>query len=513
MRSSRWKGNRQNGGVELTCTCTWHYLFRVKRRELIATGLAAGCSAWFSLVRSLTSSSPMEISNQYLRAHFDTQSGLMHVWLADGSPLLVNATVRAVAPSWTCSSSDPSLRRKSRMENIRDSLGSGTKIIAECSNEHRNFTLGIEISLYENRNALIVESTLHNDSDQPLFLRALQPLRAVAEENSLCTWKYASRSITNGFLYANPGNLNDISQSRNRQQKSVWNIGFAGEELANPGLTAGYIESDFAIGTLEAAVASYGELSGLSLFTEALFNREFIVRPGGVARSGRFALQIAPNPFTALENYAQMIGDAHRIRLAPIINGWCNWFYDHTNTSEDEVLKNAEFAARHLKPYGLEWIQIDDGYQRAFADWEGNAKFPHGMKWLAQRIRGLGLRAGLWIAPYVVSEGTEIHTRHPDWLIRNLDGSLRHCGDRGTTRLYGLDISVPAAADWFYQLIRRVANDWGYDFVKLDFVEWTILSADRFHDPSWSRASAYRKGGQLIRDAIGPNRHFLDCGP
>ena len=80
--------------------------------------------------------------------------------------------------------------------------------------------------------------------------------------------------------------------------------------------------------------------------------------------------------------------------------------------TEDEVLRNAEFAARYLKPYGLETIQIDEGYQRFHGDWEGNERFPHGMKWLAERIKSLGLKPGLWLAPYVVSEPTDVVQKH-----------------------------------------------------------------------------------------------------
>jgi len=485
----------------------------IKRREIISTGIAAGCAARFPFPYLLTTSSSEEITNRHLRVQFDSRSGLFQAWLADGSALLVNATSRAVGAYWASRSSDAALSRRARTERIQDPLGCGTKIVAECVDKRRRLTLGIEISLFENRNALVLESTCRNDSNTDLMLRTLEPVRAVAEENGLCAWKYAAKSITNGFLYADPGNVSDFSQTRNRPQKSVWNMGFAGGGNVNPGLAIGFIENDFAFGRIEAAVASYKDQEGLSLSAEAFFNQEFIINPGQSVRSGRFALQIAPDPFAALESYAQMVGDAHRVRLRPIINGWCNWFYDHTNTSEDEILKNAEFAARHLKPYGLEWIQIDDGYQRAFADWEGNERFPHGMKWIAEKIRELGLRPGIWIAPYVVSEGTEVHRNHPDWLIRNLDGSLRHCGDRGTTTLFGLDVSVPAAADWFRGLVHKVANEWGYDFLKLDFVEWTVLAAERYHDPTWSRAAAYRKGAQLMRDAMGPSRHFLDCGP
>jgi hypothetical protein len=483
----------------------------MSRREMIALGLSGGlAAARLSLGGSRSSVASAEISNRYLRARFD--SGLLQAWLADGSPFLVNAAVRAFGPSWSCSSADAALVRSARTESFQDDLGAGRKLVAECVDPSRRFALVMEVTLYDERNTLVIECKCRNDSNAELLLRTIEPLRVVPGEKALCAWNHLAKCLTNGFLYADPGNVYDLAQNRNQPRKSVWNIGFAGG-WEQPGLTAGFIENDFAIGRIEAAATSYEHHDGLSLVAEASFNQEFVVRPGEWARSGRFVLQIAPNPFTALESYAEMIGDVHRVRIGPVINGWCNWFYDHANTTEAEILRNAEFAARHLKPFGLEWIQIDDGYQRAFSDWEGNERFPHGMKWLAGKIRELGLRPGIWIAPYVISEGTDIHRNHPDWLIRNLDGSLRHCGDRGKTKLYGLDISVPAAAEWFRRLFQTVANEWGYDFIKLDFVEWTILAAERYRDPTWSRAAAYRRGAEIIREAIRPNRHLLDCGP
>jgi hypothetical protein len=486
----------------------------MNRREMIALGLAGGwwAAAGFRLEGSPSGPGSPVISNRYLRAQFDTESGLIQAWQTDGSPLLINARARALGPSWTCTSSDAGLARTTRTERVQDALGRGMKIVAECVDPPRGRALRIEISLYDERPALLIECQCRNYSNADLLLRTIEPVRAVPGESGLCAWQHLAKSLTNGFLYADPGNLADFSPGHHQSRQSVWNMGFAGQP-ADPGLAIGFVENDFAIGRIEVAADSYRHRDGFSLVGEAFFNQEFVVKPGTAARSGRFALQLGPNPFAALENYAQMIGEAHGVRPGPVINGWCNWFYDHTNTSEDEILRNAGLAARELKPYGLEWIQIDDGYQRAFSDWEGNERFPHGMKWLADRIRELGLRPGIWIAPYVVSEGTDIHRHHPDWLIRNRDGSPRHCGDRGPTKLYGLDISNPAAAEWFGRLFQTVAGEWGYDFIKFDFVEWTILAADRYQDPTWSRAMAYRRGVEIMRQAMGPHRHLLDCGP
>ena len=48
---------------------------------------------------------------------------------------------------------------------------------------------------------------------------------------------------------------------------------------------------------------------------------------------------------------------------------------------------------------------------------------------------------------------------------------------------------------------------------KIDFVAWSLLSAKRYSDPSATPAKAYRKGMEIIRKAIGPDRHINDCGP
>ena len=49
--------------------------------------------------------------------------------------------------------------------------------------------------------------------------------------------------------------------------------------------------------------------------------------------------------------------------------------------------------------------------------------------------------------------------------------------------------------------------------IKIDFVDWSLLSAHRYHDPSVSRAQAYRKGFEIMRRALGPECHLQDCGP
>ncbi len=184
---------------------------------------------------------------------------------------------------------------------------------------------------------------------------------------------------------------------------------------------------------------------------------------------------------------------------------------------------NAEFASKHLKSFGLEYIQIDEGYQRWHGDWEGNERFPHGMKWLAEKIKAYGFKPGLWIAPYVISEPTEVFQKHPEWLLKNADGTPKRVGNwpgedsdaarNENPKRYCLDITHPGAAQWLHDLVDTIVNRWGYEMIKVDFVAWSILSADRYYDTSATSAQVYRKGFEIMRRAAGERCHLLDCGP
>ena len=51
-----------------------------------------------------------------------------------------------------------------------------------------------------------------------------------------------------------------------------------------------------------------------------------------------------------------------RPELKPI-SGWCSWEACRRNVSQKGMEQVAEFCARHFKPYGLEFVQLDDGFE------------------------------------------------------------------------------------------------------------------------------------------------------
>ena len=496
---------------------------RSTRRDFLSEVTAAGVSlplavhsAWAA---AATDPAAAQIQNEFLGLAFDAGTGRLSAWRKDGASLLMESIARANLNHGRRTTAEPAYQHAVDTAPLSDRLGKGRQLVMRCTDDGRQLDIEVRVSLYDGRPAALIEVECRNVSAQPITLESLEPVCAIAETGGGMHWPGVTKVLTNGPMYYDPGRVAELPAAAAGALRSWWNVGlFRGYD--REGLVCGYVDNQSALGQVSL---SRSNADTIGLLAESVLAKGFELPPGRSIRSGRFMLNLAPDPYTALEAYADTMGRALGARVDSVVNGWCDWFMAYESITEEEVLRNAEFAARTLKPFGFEYVQVDEGFQRWHGDWEGNAKFPHGMKWLADRIRALGLKPGIWLAPYVISEPTEVFQKHPEWLLRHPDGRLRRVGPwpsedsdwarNENPKRYGLDITHPGAAAWLADLFDTVANRWGYDMIKIDFVDWSLLAAQRYHDPAVTRAQAYRKGVEIMRRAMGPDRHLLDCGP
>lgn len=221
--------------------------------------------------------------------------------------------------------------------------------------------------------------------------------------------------------------------------------------------------------------------------------------------------------WSLLEEWAAACGRAMRARIperTPI--GWCSWYYYFTRVRERDVVDNVETLRRLRGRVRCDYVQVDDGYQRAIGDWlEPNDKFPHGMRWLAQRIRAAGFDAGLWLAPFLARPESQLMRARPEWFVRTASGRLRWGCWNPTWSLgrpaYVLDTTRADVLDWLRELARTIVHQWGYRILKLDFLYAAALPGVRA-DPDATRAESLRRGLEAIRDGAGPDAFLLGCG-
>src|SRR5579875_93260 len=232
--------------------------------------------------------------------------------------------------------------------------------------------------------------------------------------------------------------------------------------------------------------------------------------PGEQLVSERLLALEGSDPAVLLETYAAALAREMRARTpAHPPTGWCSWYSLYNQTSEEVVLANVEALQRERVP--VEIVQIDDGYQSATGDWlTPNARFPSGMAALAGRIRDAGFVPGLWLAPFVLHRECATLREHPDWAVRNRDGSPRFLRS-WLSEVAALDCTHPEAQAWLRHVIGTVTREWGYRYLKLDALAYAAQPDALYHAPNTTAAANLRAGLETIRAAAGDEIVILGC--
>lgn len=199
--------------------------------------------------------------------------------------------------------------------------------------------------------------------------------------------------------------------------------------------------------------------------------------------------------------------------LRPAPCSWSSWYIYGDRVSESDVVHNLATAALMADALPLQVVQLDQGFERQWGDWmERNERFPHSLQWLAERIRGSNFVPGLWLGPFTAHPRSQIATRHPEWLLRDRRGHPVKAGLFAPGFLaHVLDTTHPAVEDYLRDLIRTAVQEWGFDYLKLDFLYAAALPGMR-NNPHLTRAQAYRRALQLIREAAGHDTFLVGCG-
>jgi hypothetical protein len=234
-----------------------------------------------------------------------------------------------------------------------------------------------------------------------------------------------------------------------------------------------------------------------------------------------------------LEGWADAVAKVYDIHLRPQPAGYCTWYSKpHGGASDEQHLAElAAFAATNLAPFGFSVVQIDDGWQagistngpkRGFAAHNPKGPYPSGMKAAADQIKSVGLMPGIWFMPFAGTWYDPLFKEHPDWFVKRADGRPFETAWGGTC----LDMTQPGARDYLRDYVRRMAQDWGYGYFKMDGLSTgtgvrpqyvnTGYKDDRLGEgllanPDKSNIEAFRDGLRLVRETVGPGVFFLGC--
>lgn len=257
------------------------------------------------------------------------------------------------------------------------------------------------------------------------------------------------------------------------------------------------------------------------------------IKPGTDADTETFALGWFDDARFGMEAYADAIAKVYSVKLPRQQAGFCTWYMEKYSGACDEVHlpEVSAVAAKELKPFGFDFVQIDDQWQdgikgngpkKNFTTHAPNGPYPGGMKKAAENIAKFDLVPGIWFMPFAGNYLDPHFKDHQDWFAKNPEGKPYETAWGGTC----LDMTNPAVQEYVSSIVRRISYDWGYEFFKMDgfwtgsatkqvyvnngYVEDGIGDAT-FHNPDKTNIEALRDGTKLVRKAAGPEVFLLGC--
>ena len=210
----------------------------------------------------------------------------------------------------------------------------------------------------------------------------------------------------------------------------------------------------------------------------------------------------------------------HARTLQPPAYHWCSWYYLYQNFSQQHLEEYLPHFSS-LEP-DFRYIQIDAGYCPSLGDWlVPNHLFPDGLRHAAETIRRYGFRPGIWIAPFIVGDQSQLYRNHPEWILRDRDDQplvqLRSYNEpkawaNPDGNYFILDTSHPGAMEYL-RTVFRTLREWGFALFKTDFMFWNMHDSSQVKrfDPSRTSVEILRDTLQMIREEIGEESYLLGC--
>jgi len=422
-------------------------------------------------------------------------------------------------------------------QKIHDPIhGELLQVTSTCQTADSALQITTTFALLEKHPLFIWKMQIQNISSQPVYVHRIEMVRVGVEEekgsqftfssqkpadmafftNGWQSWSYAGaynfnqrqrRSILGPFQLpqvVNPGTAYTFTRGRHTSDF----FGVIADKIERKGLVLGFLSQRQHFGTLEA---NFDETLTARLWANGDDAR---LDPGAsMTTDWAVITPIAIDDPDPMREYLQAVAREHEIKengTSPV--GWCSWYQFYSKVTAVEIERNLLAFSAMQKELPLDLFQIDDGYQAQVSDWlDFRDTFPSGVQGFATRAKKAGFTPGLWLAPFIVHPHSRLRHDHPDWILRSRHGRPVNTGFAWNVFNTALDLTNTAALDYAAHVVDVAAHQWGFPYLKLDFLFAAAVKC-KYQDDSLTRAQVMRHGLERLRLAAGKDTFLLGCG-
>jgi alpha-galactosidase len=490
--------------------------------------LVEGCLGSSSTAKA----SPVVASIEGLSVAVQPNDGTYQIRTGNGGRTILHARVAAeIDHKWVESTDYP--KHEIFQSNFEDALGHGKKITVTSSGLPNLPDLVYTLEIYEGRAFGVIETEVQNRTGNPVTIQSIRSVEAIGDNIiDLVGPQSADRVLSDSFSEDWPPlQIYDLGKAPKGMHRAV------GSQLvynrkSKQSLFLGALTSDRFLTIIHLQTQPYSsDGPGIASFTidstgtteiqatdpesdlregpaENLIELSLPLSAGETMKSELVMFAAGNNYYSQLDNYGAVIRELHHSRVnADNTLGWWSWTAYYTKITQGTALTNAQWLAEHLKELGYDYFHFDLGYGFSRGEYAtpNASQFPRGMSDLTRYISRLGLKVGVWTAPFEVGERAWIYEHHKDWLVHNAHGnpiSIGEAEEMKGERLFVLDVTHPEAQEYLRQTYRTLVREWGARYIKLDFMDNTAIEGYH-HRPNTTALEAQRMGLEIIRKTVG----------
>ncbi len=356
---------------------------------------------------------------------------------------------------------------------------------------NENIEVVTAFSAYEGTDAVAVEKSIKNISCVPITIESASTLTlplGMNIDNADKTYFYKFVQSHHSECQVRKFSLFDFgffrSYARNFKKLSFANIGsWSTKEELPQGIIEDGLTSKFVMFEIESNHNWYYELStvGEEFYLSLIGNSSSAHRYARVLSQGetytcaRVAIASGSTLNETIGNMTKyrryIAGKSAEDRDLPVI------FNEYMHLSWDEPCeKKTRGYAPMVAAAGAKYYIIDCGWHDDMEDgvwvypymgrWKESKKnFPEGIRATTDYIRSLGLKAGLWIEPEIIGDKcAEMLEYYDEDCFLHRNGARIHVGNK-----YILDFRAKKVRDYLTETIRRMVEDYGADYIKMDY--------------------------------------------
>jgi len=413
-----------------------------------------------------------------------------------------------------------------RKAHYQEDTSQGEEILVETARGRNGLEVRWTLRLPDDLRGVLCRMEVANRSDEGANLRALLPLAVI---DDACGFHLNLLDEVR-CLACQPHSWRD-TELYILDEKATSGLVTALADRTNRGFVAGFVSFDKYLGQFTIYEP---ETSGdtITLRSFHRFERGLTLEVGQTLVSEWVYLDCTKDVLSSLEDWAAFTGKRnHAVFATPKPSGFYTWYYYKECVSEDIVLKNARFLAQNRDRFPVNYVQMDSGWQRDYScgETETTDNFPHGLAWLADRIRERGFVPGLWVNAFMCDYPTaRLYKERPELFQKDEQGKPKPFGEpiRNVMgrdipnmhtsirpgKCYHIDSTSQPARDYLAERYRWVKS-LGYGQVMLDFLDAGLpAEGATVADPSMTEIEALRGALQAVREALGDDVMILASG-